>query len=113
MTAPLPPTAPRRAPLLRLFVRGYQLTIRPIIGPNCRFLPSCSDYAIEALGTHGALRGSWLAARRILRCNPWCACGYDPVPPAGGALRCEPAGPAATPTPTDPAGAPGPLRSSR
>ena len=62
-------------------VRAYQWTIRPVIGANCRFWPSCSDYAIEAFRTHGALRGSGLAARRILRCNPWCDSGYDPVPP--------------------------------
>ena len=62
-------------------VRVYQWTIRPVIGANCRFWPSCSDYAIEALRTHGAVRGSGLAARRILRCNPWHEGGYDPVPP--------------------------------
>jgi putative membrane protein insertion efficiency factor len=61
-------------------VRVYQWTVRPVIGANCRFFPSCSDYAIEALHAHGALRGSGLAARRILRCNPWNAGGYDPVP---------------------------------
>jgi uncharacterized protein len=71
-------------------VRAYQWTIRPVIGANCRFWPSCSDYAIEALRTHGALRGSGLAARRILRCNPWCEGGYDPVPataPGGASKR--------------------------
>ena len=62
-------------------VRAYQWTVRPLIGANCRFYPSCSDYAIEALRVHGALRGSGLAARRILRCNPWNEGGYDPVPP--------------------------------
>ena len=62
-------------------MRAYQWTIRPVIGANCRFWPSCSDYAIEAFRAHGALRGSGLAARRILRCNPWCDGGYDPVPP--------------------------------
>ena len=61
-------------------VRVYQWTLRPVIGANCRFFPSCSDYAIDAFRTHGALRGSGLAARRILRCNPWNAGGYDPVP---------------------------------
>ena len=49
---------------------------------NCRFLPSCSDYAIEAFRCHGGLRGGMLAAGRILRCNPWCVSGYDPVPPS-------------------------------
>lgn len=62
-------------------VRVYQYTIRPFIGAQCRFEPSCSHYAIEALGVHGALRGSELSVRRILRCNPWHAGGFDPVPP--------------------------------
>jgi putative membrane protein insertion efficiency factor len=63
-------------------VRTYQWTLRPLIGANCRFCPSCSDYAIEAFRGHGALRGGGLAARRILRCHPWNAGGYDPVPAA-------------------------------
>lgn len=63
-------------------VRGYQYTLRPVLGCNCRFWPSCSDYAVEALRTHGAARGGWLAARRILRCHPWHPGGVDPVPPA-------------------------------
>ena len=67
---------------LRLAIRGYQRVLRPVLGPNCRFVPSCSDYAIEALAVHGARRGSGLAARRLLRCNPWCAGGHDPVPRA-------------------------------
>ncbi|MBN8903114.1 MAG: membrane protein insertion efficiency factor YidD [Rhodospirillales bacterium 69-11] len=62
-------------------VRTYQWTLRPLIGANCRFWPSCSEYAIEAVRMHGALRGSGLAARRILRCNPWHPGGVDPVPP--------------------------------
>lgn len=61
-------------------VRVYQWTVRPLIGPNCRFWPSCSDYAIEAFRMHGAARGGALAARRILRCHPWHEGGYDPVP---------------------------------
>lgn len=64
-------------------VRAYQLTLRPVIGANCRFEPSCSHYAIAALRQHGAARGGLLAARRVLRCNPWSAGGYDPVPQAG------------------------------
>ncbi len=68
------------AALLGGVVRGYQWTIRPLIGANCRFHPGCSDYAVEALRTHGAMRGSALAARRILRCNPWNEGGLDPVP---------------------------------
>ena len=63
-------------------VRAYQWTIRPIIVAHCRFEPSCSHYAVEALAAHGALRGSALAARRVLRCNPWHEGGFDPVPPA-------------------------------
>ncbi len=61
-------------------VRLYQLALRPVLGPNCRFVPSCSDYALEALARHGAARGGWLACRRVLRCHPWCAGGHDPVP---------------------------------
>jgi putative membrane protein insertion efficiency factor len=62
-------------------VRFYQFTLRPVLGAHCRFMPSCSDYALQALRTHGALRGSALAAGRVLRCNPWCDGGHDPVPP--------------------------------
>ncbi len=62
-------------------VRAYQWTIRPVIGAHCRFWPSCSEYAIEALRTHGAVRGTVLAAKRILRCNPWHEGGVDLVPP--------------------------------
>lgn len=61
-------------------IRTYQYTLRPIIGAHCRFHPHCSDYAVEALAAHGALRGTGLAARRILRCHPWNPGGYDPVP---------------------------------
>ena len=62
-------------------VRTYQWTLRPLIGTNCRFWPSCSEYAVEALREHGALHGGALAGRRILRCHPWNPGGYDPVPP--------------------------------
>ena len=61
-------------------VRGYQLFIRPILPPACRFQPTCSAYAIEAVATHGALRGSLLAARRLSRCHPLGRAGFDPVP---------------------------------
>jgi putative membrane protein insertion efficiency factor len=70
------------AKILAGAVRGYQLSLRAVIGGHCRFEPSCSHYAIEALNTHGALRGTALATRRILRCNPWNAGGFDPVPAA-------------------------------
>ena len=65
---------------LVLLVRTYQWTLRPFIGPQCRFEPSCSHYAVTALRLHGPLRGTGLAARRVLRCNPWTAGGDDPVP---------------------------------
>lgn len=65
---------------LVLVVRGYQVAISPLLPPSCRYYPTCSQYAIEALERHGALRGSWLAARRILRCHPFKPGGYDPVP---------------------------------
>lgn len=69
---------------LRGLVRGYQLVLSPLFGPRCRFYPSCSAYAIEAISTHGAVKGSWLAGRRLLRCHPWNPGGVDHVPPAGG-----------------------------
>ena len=66
--------------LLLALIRGYQYLLRPLLGANCRFYPSCSDYAREAVEKHGALRGAWLALRRILRCHPYHPGGYDPVP---------------------------------
>ncbi|HYZ31759.1 MAG TPA: membrane protein insertion efficiency factor YidD [Crenalkalicoccus sp.] len=72
---------------LKVGVLAYQMTLRPVLGCNCRFHPSCSDYALEAISTHGALRGSALAARRILRCNPWHPGGHDPVPPPRAAAE--------------------------
>ena len=65
---------------LRAFVRLYQFLISPLLLPSCRFLPSCSDYAIEAIERHGAVRGFGLALWRLARCNPWGGSGYDPVP---------------------------------
>ena len=59
---------------------AYRLLLSPVLGPRCRYLPSCSEYALEALAGHGVLRGGWLALRRILRCHPWGGFGYDPVP---------------------------------
>jgi putative membrane protein insertion efficiency factor len=67
--------------ILRLLIRAYQLAIRPLLPPSCRFHPSCSQYALEAIGAHGALHGSWLALRRLTRCHPLHAGGLDPVPP--------------------------------
>ncbi|HEV8557952.1 MAG TPA: membrane protein insertion efficiency factor YidD [Actinophytocola sp.] len=72
--------SPAARPLLFL-VRFYRSWISPVLPPSCRFEPSCSAYALEALTTHGALRGTWLSIRRLLRCGPWHPGGYDPVPP--------------------------------
>ena len=66
--------------ILRAAVRLYQWCLRPLLPPSCRFYPSCSEYADEALARHGALCGGWLAARRVCRCGPWNPGGYDPVP---------------------------------
>ena len=69
------------ARLLIVPVTGYRRFISPLLPPVCRFYPSCSEYALEALRTHGAARGLWLAIRRLARCHPFNAGGYDPVPP--------------------------------
>jgi uncharacterized protein len=66
--------------VLMTAIRGYQIVLRPILGAHCRYFPSCSDYACEAIERHGAARGSWLAAKRICRCHPYHPGGYDPVP---------------------------------
>ena len=66
--------------LLQFLIRAYQLTLSPLLGQRCRFEPSCSRYAAEAIERFGPARGSWLALRRILRCHPFCPGGYDPVP---------------------------------
>lgn len=66
---------------LRGLIRAYQLTFSAWLGRQCRFGPSCSEYAMEAVETHGALKGGLLAARRVVRCHPWGGSGYDPVPP--------------------------------
>ncbi|HSZ09784.1 MAG TPA: membrane protein insertion efficiency factor YidD [Steroidobacteraceae bacterium] len=70
--------APRQ--LLMWSIRGYQLVISPMIGPRCRFYPSCSCYAHTAIERHGVVRGLWLGLRRLLRCHPFAPGGYDPVP---------------------------------
>ena len=66
---------------LILIVRLYQVTLGPLLGGHCRFWPTCSEYSLEALRAHGPLRGSWLTARRLLRCHPFGGSGFDPVPP--------------------------------
>ena len=68
--------------LLMLLVRVYQLVVSPLLGPSCRFYPSCSAYGLEALRVHGAVRGTWLTVGRLLRCHPWNPGGVDEVPPA-------------------------------
>jgi len=65
---------------LILLIEGYRRFISPMKGPTCRFVPTCSTYAQQALDTHGLMRGSWLATRRICRCHPWGGHGFDPVP---------------------------------
>jgi putative membrane protein insertion efficiency factor len=75
------------AKLLILIARGWQLGPSRILPPSCRYQPSCSAYAIAALSRYGALRGSWLAAKRLARCHPWGGSGYDPVPERDGRLR--------------------------
>ncbi|WP_344762789.1 membrane protein insertion efficiency factor YidD [Actimicrobium antarcticum] len=76
--------------LMLLFLRGYQLGISPFLGQNCRFYPSCSNYAAQAISEHGALKGGILAAKRLARCHPWHPGGIDPVP-TRGAIDAEPA----------------------
>ena len=66
--------------VLIAIVRGYKKFISPLLPPSCRFTPTCSEYAMEAISKHGAMKGSMLAIWRILRCNPFCKGGYDPVP---------------------------------
>jgi putative membrane protein insertion efficiency factor len=66
--------------LLVLPIRFYQIAISPLLGPSCRFTPTCSEYARQAILKHGPLKGLYLAVRRLLRCHPWGGSGYDPVP---------------------------------
>lgn len=84
----------RAGRLLGLPLRGlvwlYRTLLSPLIGANCRFQPTCAEYADLALKRHGAFRGSWLVAKRISRCHPWGGSGYDPVPDEPGAPRTTP-----------------------
>ncbi|MBV8466128.1 MAG: membrane protein insertion efficiency factor YidD [Burkholderiales bacterium] len=66
--------------LFILLIQLYRYTISPVLGPNCRYTPSCSEYAVEAVRRHGPWRGGWLTIRRLSRCHPWGGCGHDPVP---------------------------------
>jgi putative membrane protein insertion efficiency factor len=70
--------------LIRALIRAYQLAVSPLLGPHCRFHPSCSQYALDAIAAHGTLRGGALALRRLARCHPWHPGGYDPVPATAG-----------------------------
>ncbi|MCZ7600990.1 MAG: membrane protein insertion efficiency factor YidD [Gammaproteobacteria bacterium] len=66
--------------LIIFALKGYRYLASPLLGPSCRFYPSCSEYAIEAVGRHGSLKGGALAVGRVLKCHPWHAGGFDPVP---------------------------------
>jgi len=68
--------------VLRGAIRGYQLLISPVLPASCRFTPSCSAYAMDAIAQHGPMAGIWLATKRLCRCHPWNDGGFDPVPPA-------------------------------
>ena len=70
-------------------IRGYKVALSPYFRGSCRFLPSCADYASQAIAVHGLIRGGWLAARRLARCHPLCASGYDPVPGVGTNFTAE------------------------
>lgn len=75
-------------PLIAL-IKGYQYGISPLLGPRCRFWPSCSHYALEALREHGPSRGGWLALKRLVKCNPWHPGGIDPVPGGSSEALCR------------------------
>lgn len=66
--------------LIRTVIRMYQIFVSPVLGQTCRFHPSCSQYALDAIEKHGVIYGSWLTVKRLVRCNPWHPGGYDPVP---------------------------------
>ncbi len=74
--------------ILKGAIRLYQLVISPALGPRCRYLPTCSDYAMEAVERHGPLTGTWLTVKRLARCHPWGGSGLDPVPDHLGHKNC-------------------------
>lgn len=75
--------------ILVTLIRVYQWLLSPFLGQNCRYHPSCSHYAVEAVERHGPVRGTWMALRRVGRCHPWHEGGYDPVPPAAPSTLTE------------------------
>jgi putative membrane protein insertion efficiency factor len=75
--------------LALLLIRAYQWLLSPLLGSNCRFQPTCSHYAAEAITEHGIVRGTWLALRRVGRCHPWGGSGFDPVPPTRQDTGCS------------------------
>ncbi len=77
------------ARILLLLIAFYRRVISPLLGPHCRYAPSCSEYAAEAIRTHCAIRGGWLAAKRVGRCHPWAPGGVDPVPARTTTTRAE------------------------
>jgi putative membrane protein insertion efficiency factor len=91
------------ARLLLVLIGFYRRFISPALPPSCRFTPSCSGYAVEALSRHGAARGSWLTLRRLLRCGPWHPGGHDPVPPVVGRSKRADDPSSGRPAPTAPA----------
>ncbi|MFC7451750.1 membrane protein insertion efficiency factor YidD [Insolitispirillum peregrinum] len=92
--------------IVRGLIRGYQLLLSPVLPPSCRYTPTCSTYALQALERHGLVRGGWLAIRRIGRCHPWGGSGYDPVPDCGTQMSADAPAPA---PPPPPAGSDAPL----
>jgi putative membrane protein insertion efficiency factor len=85
--------------LLIGFLRAYRLLISPLYGQVCRYHPSCSAYALDAVREHGSVRGVWLAVRRLGRCHPWAAGGYDPVPPRTNPAQSSRVRAGSTPSP--------------
>ena len=83
-------------------LKGYRFAISPLYGQVCRYHPTCSAYALEAVQTHGAARGTWLAARRVARCHPWAAGGLDPVPAPKNRRSATPSARLTTPTTGEP-----------
>lgn len=87
-------------PLLLLILRGYKLAISPMLGQNCRFYPSCSEYAMEAIREYGAAKGSLMAGKRLCKCHPWHPGGIDLVPPKSGEITASAGDEKSTNTPT-------------